>query len=87
LEIVQGNVLIDEKGHAKLCDFGLVKVLAEGKSLGFTTTTPHTGTDRYLAPELVFADESVAPTTASDIYALGCLGLKVHYLFSQNSME
>jgi serine/threonine protein kinase len=73
----QGNVLIDWDGHAKLCDFGLVRVLAEGRSLGFTTTTEHTGTDRYIAPEFLSSDLPVIPTTASDIYALGCLGLKV----------
>jgi serine/threonine protein kinase len=42
-----------------------------------TTTSEHTGTTRYLAPELVASDESVPPTIASDVYALGCLGLEV----------
>lgn len=42
-----------------------------------TTTSEHTGTTRYLAPELVMSEESVAPTLASDVYALGCLGLEV----------
>jgi hypothetical protein len=41
-----------------------------------TTTSPHTGTDRYLAYELLEA-EAVPPTTASDIHALGCIGLEV----------
>jgi hypothetical protein len=42
-----------------------------------TTTSPHTGTDRYLAYELLDT-EAVAPTKASDIHALGCIGLEVH---------
>jgi serine/threonine protein kinase len=42
-----------------------------------TTTSEHTGTTRYLAPELVMSEESVPPTLASDVYALGCLGLEV----------
>lgn len=42
-----------------------------------TTTTEHTGTERYLAPELVIGDADVNPTAASDVYALGCLGLEV----------
>ena len=42
-----------------------------------TTTSEHTGTTRYLAPELVMSEESVAPTLSSDVYALGCLGLEV----------
>jgi serine/threonine protein kinase len=42
-----------------------------------TTTTEHAGTERYLAPELVMADDGGRPTTASDVYALGCIGLEV----------
>jgi serine/threonine protein kinase len=45
-----------------------------------TTTTAHTGTERYLAPELVNGDDLEYPTPASDIYALGCLGLEVRFL-------
>ena len=41
------------------------------------TTSEHTGTARYLAPELAATDETGYPTTASDVYALGCLGLEV----------
>ena len=42
-----------------------------------TTTSEHTGTARYLAPELVASDHAVLPTVASDLHALGCLGLEV----------
>lgn len=42
-----------------------------------TTTTQHTGTERYLAYELVIAGEKAKPTTYSDIYAVGCIGLEV----------
>jgi serine/threonine protein kinase len=42
-----------------------------------TTTSEHTGTVRYLAPELVMSEVTVYPTTESDVYALGCLGLEV----------
>jgi serine/threonine protein kinase len=41
------------------------------------TTSEHTGTERYLAPELVMSETTVYPTTQSDVYALGCLGLEV----------
>jgi serine/threonine protein kinase len=57
-------------------------VLAEGESIGLTTTTEHTGTDRYIAPEFLRSEESTVPTTASDVYALGCLGLKVRNPYS-----
>ena len=42
-----------------------------------TTTSPYTGTDRYMAYELLHGQETVAPTTWSDIFALGCIGLEV----------
>ena len=68
--------MIDDSGKAQLCDFGLVKILADGNS-GMTTTSPYGGTERYLARELLVGGEEVSPTTASDIYAVGCIGLEV----------
>jgi serine/threonine protein kinase len=41
-----------------------------------TTTSPHTGTPRYLAPELL-SDPPAMPSKASDVWALGCIGLEV----------
>jgi serine/threonine protein kinase len=46
---------------------------------GLTTTTAHTGTERYMAPELVNGDEPSLPTRESDVYAMGCVGLRVGY--------
>jgi serine/threonine protein kinase len=48
-----------------------------------TTTTTYTGTERYLSYELVLAGEDAIPTTASDVYAVGCIGLEVdpYYIF------
>ena len=46
----------------------------EGTSLN--TTTAHSGTLRYLAPELVDTGKAV-PTQATDVYALGCLAHEV----------
>lgn len=74
---IQGNVLIWDDGTPKICDFGLVRIFLEEGGSGTTTTSEHTGTERFLAPELVTADEAVFPTLASDIYALGCLGFVV----------
>ena len=50
--------------------------MEEGHS-GLTTTSPHTGTERYLAPELLHPE--ALPTTFSDVYALGCIGMEVRY--------
>jgi len=63
----------------QICDFGLAKILLEEEGTGMTTTSPYTGTDRYLAYELILGGETVAPTTASDMFALGCIGLEVLY--------
>jgi serine/threonine protein kinase len=76
-ESAQGNVLIDEAGVPRICDFGLARIFSDQAGTGLTTTSEHTGTPRYLAPELVMSEASVAPTLASDVYALGCLGLVV----------
>lgn len=72
----QGNVLIDEDGTPRICDFGLVRVFFDQTGTGLTTTSEHTGTARYLAPELI-TEVNVPPTFGSDVYALGSLGLEV----------
>lgn len=71
------NILIDDGGHARLSDFGLVRLFSDQDedTEGINTTSPHTGTTRYLAYELVAGDEVLLPTMASDMYALGCVGL------------
>jgi serine/threonine protein kinase len=75
--ISQSNILIDDHLQAKLCDFGLTRIFQGEERTELTTTTPHTGTDRYKAPEFVISEEDILPTTASDVYGLGCIGLKV----------
>jgi serine/threonine protein kinase len=77
MNFFKGNILIDDLGTPRICDFGLARVLLEEENTGMTTTSEHTGTTRYLARELVASEETVYPTTASDVYALGCLGLEV----------
>jgi serine/threonine protein kinase len=72
---LQTNVLIDDSKRAKLCDFGLVTVLADTNT-GWTTTSSYNGTLRYHAPELL-NDDVVVCTGKGDIYALGCLALEV----------
>jgi hypothetical protein len=47
------------------------------KDTEMTTTSEHMGTAIYLVPELAATEETVYPTTSSDVHALGCLGLEV----------
>ena len=60
------NILLDEKGHVKLTDFGLSKILEDEDDKAFTIC----GTPQYLAPEVLLKkgyDKSV------DWWSLGCV--------------
>lgn len=74
---LQANVLIDDWGHPRVCDFGLSRFIHSQESSGLTTTTAYTGTARYLAHELVESEESTLPTKESDVHALSCIGYEV----------
>jgi serine/threonine-protein kinase len=66
-DVKPSNVIIDETGSANLTDFGLAK----GRAYTVLTKPGMVmGTLDYLAPELLRGSEA---TSASDIYALGCL--------------
>lgn len=69
------NILIDDNLCARICDFGLVRLILERGNTGLTTTTAHTGTDRYKSRELI-KNRRAKPTVTSDIHALGCIGLE-----------
>lgn len=70
----QENTLIDDEGHAQLCDFGLSKILDDNPS-GLTTTHDAAFTARYAAPELFQGGPK--HRLASDVWAWGCLLLVV----------
>jgi len=77
------NILVDDNGHARLCDFGMARLL-EGTNTG-SSTGGH-GTIRWMAPELFVLDEveennltfAPKPTTASDIYSFGCVCFELY---------
>jgi hypothetical protein len=49
-------------------------MINEEAGSGFTTTTPHTGNARYAAYEIIFQEDGpFSPSTASDVFSLGCV--------------
>lgn len=74
---------MDGHGVAKLCDFGLARLLEWEGPAGMTTTSPYGGTMLYKAYELFKSRENPypLPSFASDVYALGCVILEASTFF------
>lgn len=75
------NILIDQDGHVRLADFGLLAIVSD--HTGFTTSGSAFagGTTRWMSPELLhpehFGYDSSRPTKESDCYALGMVVYEV----------
>jgi len=72
---IKVNILIDQTGHARLADFGLLKVISDPTNGLPSSSTPQGGTFRWMSPELLdpkrFRLPRICPTVSSDCYALG----------------
>jgi len=64
-DVKPGNLLLDDRGHVKVADFGIAS--AAGLD-SFTQTGTVLGTAGYLSPEQARGERA---TAASDLYALG----------------
>jgi len=72
---LKANILIDQAGHARLADFGLLTIISNPVNLLSSSSCMQGGTARWMGPELIaperFGFEKSRPTKASDCYALG----------------
>ncbi|KAF9645270.1 kinase-like protein [Thelephora ganbajun] len=75
------NILIDETGHARLADFGLLTIISDTTKLLSSTPSTQGGTYRWMSPELSFPEEfglrKSRPTKSSDCWALGMVVYEV----------
>lgn len=67
-DVKPANVILDERGVAKLTDFGIARAARDPAEHELIATP------RYIAPERV---EGKAPTPASDVYGLGLVAFEL----------
>ena len=72
---IKANILIDQNGHARLADFGLLTITSDSTNFTVSRSAAEHGTTRWMSPELLYPDhfglKDGQPTKESDCYALG----------------
>jgi serine/threonine-protein kinase len=76
-DIKPDNILLARSGHAKLADYGLVKLADDAALAALTASGTIMGTPHYISPEQAAADR--VPDIRSDIYSLGAT---LHHLLT-----
>jgi len=72
---IKANILVDQTGHPRLADFGLLTAISDPTNGLSSSSSAHGGTVRWMSPDLLdpqrFGFERIRPTESSDCYALG----------------
>jgi len=72
---VKANIVIDQTGHARLADFGLLTIISDPANHLSSSSYIQGGTIRWMGPELIapqdFGFKNSRPTKSSDCYSLG----------------
>ena len=77
---IKANILIDQDGHARLADFGLLTIVSDSTYPTTSSSSKSSGTVRWMSPERLDPDRvenAKGPTKESDCYALGMVILEV----------
>ena len=78
---IKANILIDNDGHARLADFGLITIVSDSTNITTSSSTNSGGTTRWMSPELFYPEKfglkDNRRTKESDCYALGMVVLEV----------
>jgi len=74
------NILVNAKGEACICDFGMAKAIEDITENPASATLTKAGSARWLAPELIENEEVTSPTQATDIYSFAMAMLECYTL-------
>ena len=81
IPFIQANILIDDDGHARLADFGLLTIVSDSTNSTTASSSNNGGTTRWMSPELFdpeqFGLKDNRRTKESDCYALAMVILEV----------
>ena len=81
LLFIKANIMVDQRGKARLADFGLLTFISDPTNATNSSSFLPAGTTRWMSPELLHPEllgfNGSRPTKSSDTYALGMVIFEV----------